>query len=136
MCVATIDFAKVFDTIQHGAMWRSLGKQSISEQYICLVKKPHVDQCASVLTDVESQTIPDSSRHEAGRPLEFSVVQLGASVCEGKGNLVLEGERLWNQIGRWKKVLHPKFVLLLLASSLNQRKKMCSLTKYQTNKKM
>ena len=39
MWVAAIDFQKTFDSIQHDAIWRYLRNHSISEQYICLLKK-------------------------------------------------------------------------------------------------
>ena len=39
MWVVAIVFQKAFDSIQHDAMWRSLRHLSISEQYICLLKK-------------------------------------------------------------------------------------------------
>ena len=54
MCVAAIDFQKAFDSIQRDAIWSSLRNHSISEQYICLLKKLYADQRATVLTDVES----------------------------------------------------------------------------------
>ena len=39
MWVAAIDVKKAFDSIQHEDIWNSLRKYSISEQYICLLKK-------------------------------------------------------------------------------------------------
>ena len=54
MWVAVIDVQKAFDSTQHGAMWRPFRNHSISEQYICLLKKSHADQRATVLTDVDS----------------------------------------------------------------------------------
>ena len=43
MWVATVDFQKEFDSIQH-----------VSMPYISLLKKLYDDQCATALTDVES----------------------------------------------------------------------------------
>ena len=54
MWVAAIDFQKPFDSIRHNAIWRSLRNHSISEHYICRLKKLYADQRATVWTDVES----------------------------------------------------------------------------------
>ena len=54
MWVATVDFQKVFHSIQHEGIWRSIKNHSISKPYISLLTKHCDDQCATVLTDVES----------------------------------------------------------------------------------
>ena len=51
MWVSAIDVQKAFGSIQHDATWRSLTEHSISDQYICLLKKLYADQRATVLTD-------------------------------------------------------------------------------------
>ena len=55
MWVATVDFQKVFDSIQHDSKCRCLRKQSFSEQYISLLKELDDGQSATVLTDVEGE---------------------------------------------------------------------------------
>ena len=69
MWVAAIDFQKAFDSIQHDAIWRSLRNHSVSEQYICLLKKLHADLRATVLTDVESDEYGIARGTKQGDPL-------------------------------------------------------------------
>ena len=74
-----IDVQKAFDSTQHGAMWRPFRNHSISEQYICLLKKSQADQRATVLTDVDSDefeiargTRTDFKRSTEAQGLEIS----------------------------------------------------------------
>ena len=54
MWIATVDFAKAFDTIRHKALWTALAQFGIEPQYISHLKRPHADHKATVLTDKES----------------------------------------------------------------------------------
>ena len=56
MCVATINFAKEFDTIRHEAIWSSLQRFKISNAYIYLLKKLYSDQRATVWTETDTES--------------------------------------------------------------------------------
>ena len=103
MWVVAIVFQKAFDSIQHDAMWRSLRHFSISEQYICLLKKLYADQRATVLTDWNK-----------GRwSFEQPSFQLGSSISNGERHWDLERKGLGHQTGwRKKETAYPTCVLL------------------------
>ena len=48
MWIATVDFAKAFDTIHHEAIWRALARFEVDTPYISLLKKLYADQHATV----------------------------------------------------------------------------------------
>ena len=48
MWIATVDFAKAFDTIHHEAIWRALARFEVDTPYISLLKKLNADQHATV----------------------------------------------------------------------------------------
>ena len=48
MRVATVDFAKVFDTIRHKSLWTGLEQFGIEPEYISLVRRQYADQKATV----------------------------------------------------------------------------------------
>ena len=54
MWIATVDFAKVFDTIQHEARWKALARFEVEAPYMSILKRSYADQQASVSTDKES----------------------------------------------------------------------------------
>ena len=54
MWIATVDFAKAFDTIKHKALWTALTHFGIESHYMCLLKRFFADQKATVSTDTES----------------------------------------------------------------------------------
>ena len=65
MWIATVDFAKAFDTIKHKALWTALAHFGIESHYICLLKRLYADQKATVLTDKRERHFRDQERHEA-----------------------------------------------------------------------
>ena len=52
--LALVDFEKAFDTVEHEALWSTLRKQGIGEEYVCLLKKLYSIQTATVNAGVES----------------------------------------------------------------------------------
>ena len=88
--VATLDFAKAFDTIQHNAIWKSISKFGISEPYACILKKLYSNQRATVVTDKESDEFPIATGSKERDPLSSDV----------------ERKRDGYQIGRRPKILH------------------------------
>ena len=54
MWIATVDFAKAFDTKKHKALWTALAQSGIEPPYIDLLKRFCADQKATILTDKES----------------------------------------------------------------------------------
>ena len=69
MWIATVDFAKAFDTIKHKALWTALAQFGIKPQYISLLKKLYADQKATVLTDKESDVFEMKRGTKQGDPL-------------------------------------------------------------------
>ena len=68
MSMAAIDFKKAFNSTQHEAIWRSIRNHSVSEQYICILKKI-AHQRATVLTDVERDKFGIARGTKQGDPL-------------------------------------------------------------------
>ena len=54
MWIATVVFAKAFDTTRHSALWKALGRFEVEAPYISILKMPYEDQQATVSTDKES----------------------------------------------------------------------------------
>ena len=54
MWIATVDFAKVFGTIQHEALWKALARFEVEAPCISILKRSYADQQATVSTDKES----------------------------------------------------------------------------------
>ena len=84
MWVAAIDFQKAFDSTQHDAIWSSsLRNHSISEQYLCLLRKLYVGQRATVVTDVESGEF-GIARGTSKVIFKQSSFQLGSAISNGE----------------------------------------------------
>ena len=73
MWIATVEFAKAFDTIKHNALWTALALFGIEPHYICLLKRLYADQKATVLTDKESDTFEIRRGTKRGDPLGSSL---------------------------------------------------------------
>ena len=54
MWIATVDFSKAFDTIRHDPLWHALARFEVDTPYICLLKKLHADQQATVMKQTQS----------------------------------------------------------------------------------
>ena len=65
MWVATVDFAKAFDTIRHRSLWHALTQFGIEPQYISVLRRLYADQQGTVVTDRESDVF-EKKRGEAG----------------------------------------------------------------------
>ena len=65
MWVATVDFAKAFDTIRHRSLWNALTQFGIEPQYISVLRRLYADQQGTVVTDRESDVF-EKKRGEAG----------------------------------------------------------------------
>ena len=70
MWIATVDFAKAFDTIRHRSLWNALAQFGIEPQYISLLRRLHADQQATVLTDKESDVFEKKEGRSSGSPAE------------------------------------------------------------------
>ena len=51
MVVATVDFAKAFETIKHESLWIALAQFGFVPRYFSLLKRLCADKRATVLTD-------------------------------------------------------------------------------------
>ena len=54
MWIATVVFAKAFDTTRHSALWNALGRFEVEAPYISILKRSYEDQQATVSADKES----------------------------------------------------------------------------------
>ena len=54
MWIATVVFAKAFDTTRHSALWNALGRFEVEAPYISILKRSHADQQAIVSAEKES----------------------------------------------------------------------------------
>ena len=100
-----------FDSTQHGAIWRSLRNHSVSEQYICLLKKLYADKRATVLTDVESDEFEIASGTKQG-DLVSSLLSTRNSNQQWRRTLVLGTKRIW--ASNWetrKECTNPTYAL-------------------------
>ena len=64
MWIATVDFAKAFDTIRHRALWKAFAQCEVETPYISILKRLYAEQRATVLTEKESD-IFEIQRDEA-----------------------------------------------------------------------
>ena len=136
MWVAAVDFQKAFDSMRHGAIWRSLRNHSISERYICLLKKLYADQHATVLTDVESEELEIARGTKQGGPLSSLLFNLVLQFA------LEEDTGTWNEKGLGIKygdetrvcISNLRFAddILLMANSLSQLKRMMTDVKRST----
>ena len=74
MWIATIDFMKAFDSVNHNSLKDALKTCGIEHEYISLLKRPHKNQKATVMTDEESDVF-EIRRDQPGRPAIQLVVQ-------------------------------------------------------------
>ena len=51
-----IDYAKVFDCVDHKKLWKTLKEMGIPEHLTCLLRNVYAGQEAIVRTDMEQQT--------------------------------------------------------------------------------
>ena len=51
-----IDYAKVFDCVDHNKLWKILKEVGISDHLTCLLRNLYVGQEATVRTDMEQRT--------------------------------------------------------------------------------
>jgi len=67
--VATIDFKKAFDCIEHSGLWQALSSQGVPQPYISLLQDLYAKQSAKVRTDVFSKTFNIQRGTKQGDPL-------------------------------------------------------------------
>ena len=141
MWVAAIEVKKAFDSIQLAGIWSSLRNHSISQQYICLLRKLFIDQRAAELTDVESDEFGTARRTKQGDRLSClllsSVLQsamekdtetekemgLGIKLSDEKEKTVFSNLRFTGDV-------------LMMASSLKQLKNKPRISKNGVRKRM
>ena len=54
--VCFIDYAKVFDCVDHNKLWKILKEMGISDHLTCLLRNLYTGQQATVELDMEKQT--------------------------------------------------------------------------------
>ena len=119
--VATIDFAKAFDTLHQDAIWKSLSRFRTREPFHLSSEEFIFEPVGGGSDRRRERRISDCKGVKARRPAELFAVQLGASTRVG-GRLA-ELEREWDGYKMRKDRRHC-ISNLLLSPSLNQLKKM------------
>ena len=129
MWVATVDFMKAFDSISHKSLWTALVKCGIEPQCICLLRRIHAKQKATVLTDMESDVFEIKRGTKQGDPLSSLLFKTVLQIA------------LKDDVTRWQKIkgmgvclgdsesdclINLRFAgdLLLFSTSLGQLQKM------------
>ena len=64
-----MDFEKAFDTVEHAALWETLRKQHVPDQYVKILATLYEHQTAYVHTDTESKEFPVNRGVGQGDPI-------------------------------------------------------------------
>ena len=67
--IATIDFQKAFDTVEHQSLWNALHKQKVPDAYVRILAKLYTGQEAQVRTDKTSRIFSLERGTKQGDPL-------------------------------------------------------------------
>ena len=67
--LATVDFRKAFDCVNHGALWQALAEQGVPEQLLALIRRLYTGQQGIIALDVDSKTFPILRGTKQGDPL-------------------------------------------------------------------
>ena len=54
--ISAVDYAKVFDSVDHNKLWKILKEMGIPDHLTCLLRNLYAGQEATVRTDMEQQT--------------------------------------------------------------------------------
>ena len=109
MCVATVDFMKAFDSIQHQSSWNADEKCGIESQYISLLRSLYAEQKGTVSTDKETDMFEMKSGTKQGDPLSSLL-----------SNTVLQ-MALKDDVGRWQKKRKARaYVWVILSLTASQ----------------
>ena len=126
--VATIDFKKAFDTINHSILWEALGEQEIERTYIEMLQHLYARQTAKVRTDTASRKFDIGRGTKQGDPISpplFNAV-IEHLVRKLKSRWAEKGWGIQLRLGSAEKLTNLRFAddILLTASSLPQLKKL------------
>ena len=64
-----VDFEKAFDTVEHAALWATLRKQHVPDQYVKILATLYEHQTAYVHTETDSKEFPVSRGVRQGDPI-------------------------------------------------------------------
>ena len=126
--IATLDFKKAFDTIEHEALWKALESQDIPACYINVLKALYTDQTARVQTDAASRTFSIHRGTKQGDPISptlfNAVVEEFMKTVKKKWKDKGWGVQLGSSTG--EKLTNLRFAddILITARTLPQIKKM------------
>lgn len=67
--MATVDFRKAFDTVDHDQLWRTLEQQDVPTPYIHLLQHLYTEQTATIRTDRQSRQFSLQRGVKQGDPL-------------------------------------------------------------------
>ena len=82
MWVATLDLMKAFESISHNSLWNALKQCGIEPQYVCLLKRLHAKQKATVLTDKENDVFEINRKTKQGDTVQFTLQHSSPSGAE------------------------------------------------------
>ena len=107
MWIATIDFMKAFDSINHNSIWNAIKTCRIEKEYISLLKRLYKDQKATVLTDKESDMFEMKRKTKQGDPL----CSLLFNGIERRPSTLAKEKRTGHMLGRPRAGLPHKFTV-------------------------
>ena len=67
--IATLDYKKAFDTVEHEGLWEALRNQNVSDGYVQVLRRLYSKQRAQVKTDVVSKQFDIARGTKQGDPL-------------------------------------------------------------------
>lgn len=67
--IATVDFQKAFESVEHAAIWRALLDQRVEPAYVTLFQRLYDGQTATVQTDRRSAPFRIEKRTKQGNPI-------------------------------------------------------------------
>ena len=73
MWIATIDFMKAFDSINHNSTWKAHNSCGIEQEYLSFLTRLYKDQKATVMTDKESDMFEIKRWTKQSDPLSSSL---------------------------------------------------------------
>ena len=126
--IATLDFRKAFDSIEHSSIWSSLIAQGVPPCYVQTLSKLYAGQYASVQSDARSRAFPIQKGTKQGDPISpliFNSV-LEEVMRETKSRWARNKFGLQLGHGRESTLTNFRFAddIILIGRSLPQIKKM------------
>ena len=127
--IATVDFQKAFDSVEHSAIWAALRAQGVERAYVTLLQKLYEGQTAEVQTDVRSDPFRVERGTKQGDPISpilfNAVVEHFMRKLKGRWNAKKFGYKV-DEYAEEEFVTNLRYAddILLIARTLPQIKSM------------